>query len=299
MSCYNQVIPKELVRRQAPKVYLAAIILPLYLFCLPFVFVRSVMLSIVLMLTLGVYLSTWVACLIHECWHKYIPAVPNDFFYNLFSYMLVLDPQIYRVVHGHHHSKVNTWEDVEFHPLGKIRNVHLRRIYNFLEIVLGVIFVFGIQMHVVPRHPDYRNRCRSSTHWLSIAMWLLFYGLVGFSSVVVFNLSARQVVIPLLINFWVGSFFIHQIQLVEHGGLIVEGNFRQRMMQTRNLKHDGPAEKLFLFITHGDSREHILHHSMVGVYTRPFPASLPMPENAVYISLIDYAAVLWRMVTKG
>ena len=26
--------------------------------------------------------------------------------------MLVLDPHIYRVVHGHHHSKVNTWEDV-------------------------------------------------------------------------------------------------------------------------------------------------------------------------------------------
>jgi len=299
MLDYKHILPKESLRRQAWKVYFVAIALPLYLFFLPYLFARSVLLSFAVMLSVGVYLSTWMACMVHESWHKYVSGISNDFFYNLFSYMLMLDPHIYRLVHGYHHSKVNTWEDVEFHPVGEIRNVYLRRIYNFLEIVIGVIFTFGIQMYVVPRHPRYKARCRASTHWLSIAVWGLFYGSVGLLSAAAFGLSAWQVAVPLLMNFWLGSFFIHQIQLVEHGGLIVEGDFYQRMIQTRNLKHGTFGGKLFLFMTHGVSREHILHHSMVEVYSRPFPEKLPMPENAVYTSLTDYGAILRRMVTKG
>ena len=299
MPEYDQIITTELLKKQGPKLYLAAIALPLYLFTLPYLFSRNLPLGFAFMFTVGVYMYTWIACLMHECWHRYIPDFPNDFFYNLFSYMLVMDPQQYRLVHGHHHSLINTWDDVEFHPLGEIKNTYLRRIYNFLEIIIGVIFTFGLQMHVVPKHPKYKNRCKVSRHRLSVAMWFLFYGSIGVLSAVIFSLGIWQIVIPFILSFWIGSFFIHQIQMIEHGGLIVEGDYRQRMMRTRNLKRDTLIEKTFLFLTHGDAQEHILHHATVAVYSRPFIGKLPMPEDTVYISFNQYLGILWHMVAKG
>ena len=220
-------------------------------------------------------------------------------FYNVFSYISLTDPQIYTLVHGFHHSKVNTWDDTEFHPLGKIKNVSLRRIYNLLEIILGVSFTFGLQMYILPRHPRYKKRYRASSQWVSFLMWILFYGGVGFLSAVVFDVGGLQVAAAFLITFWLGSFFIHTDQLIEHGRLIVDGDIRQRMIATRNLRGDRFAEKVLLFLLHGDCREHVLNHTLVPVYSRPFPAKVPMPEDAVYISLKDYAAILWLMVSKG
>jgi hypothetical protein len=54
-------------------------------------------------------------------------------------------------------------------------------------------------------------------------------------------------------------------------------------------------EKLFLFLTHGDSREHVLHHTLTPHYLRPFPGKAPMPEAAVYITLGDYFRILADM----
>jgi fatty acid desaturase len=213
--------------------------------------------------------------------------------------MLLTDPQLYRLVHGHHHSKVNTWDDTELHPLGKINNIHLRRIYNFLEIALGVIFTFGIIMHLLPKHPNYKAKYKQSTHTISILMWILFYGGVGYLSALIFNLSAAQVAIPFLISFWLGSAIIHHDQLIEHGNLIVEGDCHQRNMASRNLKNETVFQKLFHLLTHGDTREHVLHHTAVAVYSRPFPGKVPMPADAVCISLKDYAGILWQMITKG
>ncbi|MBC2579208.1 hypothetical protein HGI79_02595 [Clostridium sp. DJ247] len=77
-------------------------------------------------------MSTWLGFLMHECWHKYVPEINNKVFYRIFSWCLLNDPQVYNLVHGIHHSKVNSWEDIEFHPLGKIKNSLLRRIYNLM-----------------------------------------------------------------------------------------------------------------------------------------------------------------------
>ena len=162
MSELDQVITKEMVRAQGWKYYFLAIAFPVYVIFLPLVFAGNKLIFAVFLFFPGLYLYTWAACMMHECWHRYVPNINNDFFYDLYSYMLILDPYIYRVVHGHHHSKINTWEDVEFHPLGEIKNVKYRRIYNLLEIVFGVIFTFGIQMHVVPRHPLYKDKCNRS-----------------------------------------------------------------------------------------------------------------------------------------
>jgi fatty acid desaturase len=294
----NETITKEMIRSQAWKFYFLVVAWPLYLFILPYVYARFKLLSLVFMLFPGVYLFTWLLCLMHECWHKYTPNIPNDIFYNIFSYMLFTDPQLYRLVHGHHHSKVNTWDDTEFHPLGKINNIHLRRIYNILEIALGVIFTFGIIMYILPRHPNYKKKYKRSTHRISIFMWILFYGGLGYLSALMFNLNIYQIAIPFLITFWLGSFIIHQDQLIEHGNLIVQGDYHERNIASRNLKSNTVFEKLFHLFTHGDTREHVLHHTMVAVYSRPFPGKLPMPEDAVCISLKDYAGILWQMVRQ-
>ncbi|MHC5061323.1 MAG: fatty acid desaturase [Planctomycetota bacterium] len=299
MSENNQAIPLELVRKEAWKLYFVAIAYPLYLFFLPGLFSKNILLSLAYMIFPGVYIATWMACLMHECWHNYVPAISKNFFYNTFSFMLIMDPFIYRLVHGHHHSKVNTYDDIEFHPMGEIQNLWLRRVYNLSEIIFGVIYTFSLQMYFAPRHPTFKSRCNPWEHRLTVAMWVLFYGSVGFLSAITFEVGFRQVAVSFLLSFLIASFVIHQIQMIEHGGLIVEGDNNYRMMQTRNLKNDTIFEKLFLFMTHQDPQEHILHHTMVDHYTRPFVGRLPVPEDAVYISLADHAAILWKMVTKG
>ncbi|MBW8002928.1 MAG: fatty acid desaturase [Planctomycetes bacterium] len=295
---HNETISEEMIQSQAWKFYFLVVAWPLYLFILPYVYARFNMLTTLFMLSLGVYLFTWLLCLMHECWHKYTPNIPNDILYNIFSYMLLTDPQLYRLVHGHHHSNVNTWEDTEFHPLGNINNIHLRRIYNFLEIALGIIFTFGIIMHILSRHPNYKSKYKRSTRIISILMWILFYGGVGCLSASVFNLNFYQIIIPFLLTFWLGSVVIHHDQLIEHGNLIVQGDYHERNIASRNLKDNTIFEKLFHLLTHGDTREHVLHHTMVTVYLRPFPGKVAMPADAVYISLKEYTGILWQMVRQ-
>ena len=295
----KEYIPKEKIKKQAWKFYFVLAAWPVYIFVLPLVYAQMGVVSILFMIFPGAYLMTWMACLMHECWHKYVPGIPNNTLYNLYSYMLFTDPQIYRLVHGHHHSKVNTWEDIEFHPLGEIKNTYLRRIYNFLEIVLGGILTFGLLMYILPRNELYKGRYKTSSHIISMVMWVLIYGGLGFASATIFNISGEKTAIALLINFWIGNLFVHHSQMIEHGGLIVKGDLNERKLKSRNLKNDGILEKLFLFLTHGENREHVLHHTTPAVYSRPFPGKVPMPQEAVYISLADYAAILWRMAIKG
>ena len=129
-------------------------------------------------------------------------------------------------------------------------------------------------------------------------MWILFYGGLGYLSALIFNLNIYQIIIPFLLTFWLGSFIIHHDQLIEHGNLIVMGSLYERDIASRNLKNETVFEKLFHFLTHGDTREHVLHHTMVAIYSRPFPGKVSMPADAVCISLKDYAGILWQMVRQ-
>jgi hypothetical protein len=113
------------------------------------------------------------------------------------------------------------------------------------------------------------------------------------SSFFVLNLTA---ILSFVLCFWLFSFFLHQSQLVEHGNLIVEGAFNQRNIRTRNLKADGILEKIFLFLTHDDSREHVLHHTLTSIHSRPFAGIIPLPESAVSITLGDYFRIIGRML---
>jgi fatty acid desaturase len=284
------------IRREAWKYYFVLLAWPAYLFFLPFAFARLGWWTVLLMVFPGVWLFTWVGYLMHECWHKYVPGIPHGLFYILYSWMLVTDPQIYRLLHGHHHAEVNTWDDREFHPLGKPGSKRLWRLHNAAEITAGVAFLVVSGLVQVPRLERYKAKYRISSTLLAIVMWAAIYGGLGWASVAVFKVRTGRVAAAYLLQFWLGSFVLHHSQLVEHGNLFVAGDWNVRNVKTRNLRYRTLAEKIFLFLTHHDSREHVLHHTQVRVYSRPFPGRIPLPENAVVISLRQYFGILGDML---
>lgn len=285
------------LRRQAWKYTAVPLFWLLYAFLLPASWARFGLWTLLIMVFPGAWLYAWLSYLMHESWHRYVPDVDNDRFFTLASILLGTDPQLYRLVHGFHHSKTNTWQDTEFHPLGRIRSRPVRALYNILEIVFGVLFIFAMLSWVVPRHPRYRDRYSKPAAAAAIVAIAAVYGAVGLASATVFDLSARQIAVPWLINFWICAFFVHQDQMIQHAGVIVEGDSRQRNLATRNLPPANLASRLILFLFHNDPREHVLHHTMVSVHHRPFPGRIPLPENAIQISLRDYLYCLRDLVT--
>ncbi len=293
--CLEYIDP-SLIRRQAWKFYVCLLAWPLYLFLIPYTFHLAGWWSLLFMIFPGVWLFTWVAYLMHESWHKYVPNLPGDLFYYLFAFMLITDPQIYRLAHGAHHGEVHTWKDVEFHPWGKIESVPLRRIYNLMEIIFGSIFLQTLTTLILPFRRRFETRYRLWLALVSPLVWLIFLGGLGWGAQHVFGLAYTEVEIPYMLTYFLGAFIQHHSQLMEHGNLIVEGEWEKRSIKTRNLRRRGVLERLFLFLTHGDSQEHILHHTLVQVYSRPFPGMVPLPGDAVFITLVDYAKILGEMI---
>lgn len=292
----DETIPEARVRKLAIYDYLVLILWPLFLFLLPPIFNFSIWLAMLYMIFPGLYIFTWVGYLMHESWHKYLPNVSNSFFYNVFALMLLSDPQLYDIVHSTHHGQVNTYEDAEFHPLGQIKSRGLRILHNWLEVLFGTAFLVVAANLTVPFNPLYTKKYRWWKLPVSTAGWVVFFGGLGWLSHLVFDVSAGRVFLSYGLSFWISSFFLHQSQLVEHGNLFVEGTFRERNLYTRNLSPAGAPEKIFLFLTHNDSREHVLHHTHTRLHTRPFPGLIPLPEGAVWITLGDYVRILGRML---
>lgn len=286
------------LNRQRWKFYFVAVAWPVFVLGLPWVFHHSILLALALMVFPGGYLFTWAGLLMHEAWHRYVPDVPNGIFYNYFSWILLTDPQIYKVLHGTHHAQVNSWDDREFHPLGRLANPVARRVYNLFEIMLGVGFIVVVSSLMLPVHPQFKQKYRLASMLLSVLVVTLFFGGVMALNSLVLHVPGREIAAALLLNIWVDSLLLHHSQLIEHGNLIVAGDWNARNLQVRNLKADGFVEKIFLFLTHGDAREHVLHHTLVSVYSRPFPGTIPMPPAPVYITLKDYSKILAGMLTR-
>jgi fatty acid desaturase len=289
-------VPERLIRQQAWKYYLLLLLWPAYLFFLPWIFARLGIFSLLYMVFPGIYLFTWVGFLMHESWHKYVPNIPNGFFYNAFALMLLSDPQLYQMTHGYHHSKVHTYEDAEFHPVGAVRNPAARIIYNWLEVIIGVAWLVLMASLAVPFDPRFSKRYRIWKLPFSLLAWGLLLGGIGFLAHRIFGVTLAQIVIPFAASIWLNSFALHQSQLMEHGNLYVDGSFDERNIWTRNLKRAGVIEKIILFFTHGDSEEHVLHHTLTKQYLRPFPGVVPLPANAVSITFRDYLRILGRML---
>ena len=131
-----EFITEKEIKSQAWKFYFIMFAWPAYLVTLPFMFLKFGWWSLIYMIFPGVYVFTWLGYLMHETWHKYVPNINNEKLYYVLSWMLITDQQIYKILHGFHHSLVNTWEDTEFHPAGDIKNRFLKIIYNIAEIFI-------------------------------------------------------------------------------------------------------------------------------------------------------------------
>ena len=292
----NNLISEARVRKQSFYYYLVLVLWPVYLFILPAVLVYGGWWVLFYLIFPGLYLFTWLGYLMHESWHKFVPTVNNRFFYHTFAFMILSDPQLYFIVHGWHHSQVHTYQDAEFHPLGEIKYRNLQLIYNWLEVIFGVAFIVGMASLIIPRDQRFARKFRYWKLPISIGVWAIFLGVTGFLSHLAFNVNTSQVLLSFALTYWLGSFFLHQSQLIEHGNLIIEGTFNQRNIRTRNLQPTGIIGKLFLFLTHNDSREHVLHHTQTSVHSRPFPGTIILPGKAVFITMGDYYRILGRML---
>jgi fatty acid desaturase len=284
------------IKSQAWKFYFVLFSWPVFLFLLPWAFSAIGGWAVLFVIFPGFFLYTWLGYLMHETWHKYVPNIPNRLFYYLYSWMLVTDPQVYQVLHKYHHSHVNSWDDSEFHPTGRIGNTWLRRVFNVSEILFGIVFLYLVAVARIPFNPQFKGKFKPWSAIASLFAWVIFYGGIGFLSGFTFHIPVETVAFVLLLNLFLDSFFLHQSQLVEHGNLIVEGDFNTRNRKTRNLRNKGPVERIFLFLTHWDSAEHVLHHTHPAVYTRPFPGSLPFPEDSVTVTFAQYLRLLWDMI---
>lgn len=294
----NNLISEDLIRKQNINYYLVLILWPVYLVLLPALFKFAGWRVIPVLIFPGLHLFTWMGYLMHESWHRYVPSVNNRFFYNAFALMILSDPQLYSMTHSTHHVHVHSWQDAEFHPVGEIKSGGLRLIYNWLEVLLGVAFLEVAASISIPRDARFAGKYKLWKVFISAGVWLTFLCGTGYLSHILFGVQFSKTLLLYVLTYWLGSFFLHQSQLIEHGNLIVEEDIQRRNMQTRNLKPEGIIEKCFLFLTHNDSREHILHHTMTVVHSRPFPGVIALPEKAVFINMKAYFRILWRML-KG
>jgi fatty acid desaturase len=210
--------------------------------------------------------------------------------------MLFMDPQVFRLTHATHHTKVNTYEDLQIHPLGRISNRPLRILYNFLEIAFGDMHFMIASTIGVIRHPRLRRSysIRKAICWH--LTWILSLTAILFASSQVFGLTAGQVFFPTLIGMWICALVLRHNEMVQHANIIVDGTLEERNLKTRNMLPVGVAERVFLFLTHNDPRHHVLHHTLAKVYSRPFPDTIPMPDGAVYVTMKGYVRVLGQML---
>ncbi|WP_341529366.1 fatty acid desaturase [Nostoc sp. UHCC 0302] len=282
---------------QTVKLFIASLFWFIYLFFIPYIYSSANILPFFLIVFPGGYLFCLLALFMHECWHEYLPGIHNKFFYSVLSWMIFLDHQIFDIVHPSHHSQVNTYQDIEFYPLGEIKKRSLRVIYNFCEVFLGNIFLVLVVNFKILHEPKLKKQYSFKKLGVSLLMRAIFWGGIGYSSHLLLKVNLLQIVIPYALTCWMGSLMIHHSELIEHGNLIVEGKLEERNLKNRNLKPHGVLEKCFLFLTNNHSLEHSLHHSKSNTYTRPFPQKNPMSEQTVYISFAEYSIILKDMLT--
>ncbi|MDX2513398.1 MAG: hypothetical protein QNK25_15230 [Desulfobacterales bacterium] len=286
------LIEENLLRRQAWKYWLVMAAWPVFLILLPLVYEKNLFAATIFIVFPGTWLFTWLALLMHESWHKYVPGLPNRGIFHVFGWMLLMDPQVYHLAHISHHKHANSYSDIEFYPFGRIHNRNIRRLYHLLQIFLGGIFTQPMMNLGVMRHPQF-----SSLKGLaSVFIQLSFIVSTGSLAIAISSINPVELVMLYVLVYWSGALLIHHNQLVQHGDLIVNGDYEQRNRATRNLNPSGLMAHIFLFLTHNDALEHVLHHTRPGLYNRPFPGKFPLPDKPVYINAADYPRVLYQML---
>ena len=266
----------------------------LYYIAVPMVFAHSTLAGLAVAVFPGAYIGIWAIYLMHECWHRYFAGIDNRTLFVMFCCVLFTQPNAYSHGHRSHHKLVNTYADLEIHPIGRIERRIPRALYNSLSFVFGSLFLlfFGLGQ----AGSDAQDESAFNDKFIPLA-WVGAWASIATLSHWVTGAAWSEIAISYLLSIWVTSFVHRHNEMIEHGGVIADGDLGFRVSKTRNLAPRGILSNLFLFLVHQDSREHTLHHSQPSENWRPrWLPSTRLPSNAVYITLSEYARLVLRMM---
>ncbi|UUV18354.1 fatty acid desaturase [Fusobacteria bacterium ZRK30] len=291
------LVSKEKLEKEAWKFYLVIPLWLVYFFFLPKIYSSHKIIFFLYIFFIGNFLFCLLGYLFHETWHEYLSNIDNKKLYYIYGILIFMDPQIYRIVHGSHHSKVHTYDDIEFYPIGEIKHRTFKIFYRIFEFIIGAAFIIGLQSLILPNNPKTKQKFSVFSHLISIFLILCIYSTIAALSIIFFKIEVTQLIICYLLSIWMHSFFLHQSQLSEHGFLLKEGSYKERSLITRNIAPFGFVEKLFLILTHNDPKEHVFHHTLPGEYLRPFPNTVPLPKEANIVTLKKYFKLMLRGIS--
>lgn len=261
-----------------------------FLFAMPVLWMRSVPLALLAVLTAGGYLAVGLGYYRHELHHNYFRPFSRQL-YHLTSLLLFSDPQIFRIAHPLHHGAVHTVDDIEFYCQDYRTNPVLRRWQFAMELLFGNA---AWEFHTWLRLRREGKYDKVEGHIWFLLRAALMIGL-GTASERLVPGSFYPFLICYGLTLWWGAVVSRHNQWLEHAGILSEGPYEERNRLTRNLSNDGVLNKLWNFYHRNDPREHVNHHVKAGINSRLVPSSLP--EGAVVTNVTEYPGILlayWR-----
>lgn len=260
-----------------------------YLIGTAYLWVHSFPWTLVTIVTVGGFLFTWLAYYRHELWHNYFPGISNPIFFDLVSYVMFSDPQVYRIAHPAHHKYVHTTKDIEFFCERYDEDPAKRRRQFLLELLLG-----NMVWEVSTQHRLYREGKADRWEGRKALFKRLALLLAASGVAAMIDPRAGWRVIPVfLMTAYVAAIVTRQNQWIEHLGLRAEGaSLARRDMMTRNLPNTSLLNRMWNFYNHNDPRDHVLHHTDPKYNTRGVDG-IDLPEGAVYTSIPEHLGRLW------
>jgi fatty acid desaturase len=264
-----------------------------YYLLIPTAFAHSAWIGLVFACSIAPFIGVWAIYLMHECWHRYFEGIDNRKMFLAFCALLFTQPGAYGHGHRSHHRHVNTYEDLEIHPAGRIASRGDRIFFYIGSSLFGSLFLlfFGLGQTDTDDSNDSRwNR-------LMPLAWLGAWGTIAIAAWAITQAPWTDILLAYLASIWATSFAHRHNEMIEHGAIIAEGSLRFRASQTRNLNPDSLLARCFLLITHDDSREHTLHHTQPDRNWRLEAASPHKILNQrPSISLGDYFQLTLRLM---
>ncbi len=199
------LISEKKIKGESWKFYLIIPMWLLYFFFIPKIYITSKVRFALYIFFLGNFLFSWLGYLFHETWYEYLPNIPNKILYYIYGLLLFSDPQFYRLVHGSHHAKTHTYEDIEFYPIGEISSKPFKILYRILEFFIGTAFVFALHLFVLPRHSKTREKFSIPSNFISVLLIAGIYSALGVTALNTFQVAPPQLLACYLLSIWTHS----------------------------------------------------------------------------------------------
>lgn len=229
----------------------------IYYLLIPAAFAHSNWIGFALACSIAPFIGVWAIYLMHECWHRYFESINNRKMFLGFCALLFTQPGAYGHGHRTHHRHVNTYEDLEIHPVGRITSRSGRIVFYVGSSLFGSLFLLLLGLGQNGTDDSKESRWNK---FMPLA-WLGAWGTIASAAWAITQANWTDILIAYSASIWATSFAHRHNEMIEHGAIIAEGSLQFRASQTRSLNPKSLLARYFLLITHDDSREHTLHHT--------------------------------------